>query len=1092
MTFTHLQVTSAYTLMASTIQLPLLMDRLKELGMEAVALTDHNVMHGAVEFYQEAKKHGIKPIMGLRADLDEGITVTLLAKNKAGYQALLALSTDLQVNKQAIKLDQVRSVAQDLYTIFPSSDPKVKADLLDKQASNLTAMTQNLPHAYLGLVPDQDQKIYQLARTLSESGGLKVLALADVRCLEESQVSTLEILSHIKANQKIQFDTQARENYALRSPQEMESFFNQVGLGQALKNTEDVAQSVDWSLDLGQAKLPAFDLPEGETKDSYLGKLAQKGLQERVPGYGQDYQDRLDKELAVISSMGFSDYFLIVWDLMQFARQEKIETGFGRGSAAASLVSYTLYITGVDPIHYDLLFERFLNKDRFTMPDIDLDFPDNKRQVILDYVYRKYGPDHVAQILTFGTFAAKSSIREIMRTLGYKNEDMKTWSQAIPDTVNISLSKAYDESKDLQKLVQQSHENERIFAMAQDIEGLPRNYSTHAAGVVMSDQPLVQSLPLQVGNGKIPNTQFTMGDVEAVGLLKMDFLSLKNLTILADCLNFSQYEGQGGGISKQDIPIDDPKTLDLFARGDTNGVFQFEKEGIKKVLRQLQPTSFEDIVATNALYRPGPMGQIENYINRKHGQEKIIYPHEDLKDILEVTYGIIVYQEQVMQVATQLAGYSLSEADQLRRTMSKKIQSEMDQGREKFIRGALNKGYSESVAREVYDYIAKFANYGFNRAHAVAYSMLAYHMAYFKAHQPKSFFAAVMKADWGNKAKIYKYAHEVRARKIKLLKPDINQSLGSFTVRQEGIQVGIKMVKGVASPFVNHILEIRKEKGAFTSLRDFCEKIDSQFLNQDPIEALILVGAFDQIGPNRRTMLAGLEATIEFVAKSSGNITLFDTLKPRQEDLEEFSPKDLIQYEEELTGFYFSSHPLSRYDSLRQDLKTSFIADLEEGQSCQVLGQLVQVRKTQTRNQQPMAFVSLADQTGQISLVVFPNVYRQCLPYLKEGEALVVSGKVEVRKGEIQLKVQTMEEANQVQKESKKLYLKFADLNQERDSFSQVQKILAQHPGQKRVIVYDQASQQALQLKAKFNFDGRTDTLTQLQDLLGQDSCILK
>ena len=1099
MSFTHLQVKSSYSLMQSTIKISELAEKAKEIGLSSIALTDHNVLHGAVEFYKEAKTHGVKPIIGMTADIQSlyypssSYEVTLLAKNKQGYQELIQLSTTIQLSKESLSRQTIENLSDQVIAIIPTSNKEISYFIKQHNRDELQRIFNLFKEAYYGFYPSQTSEEINLAVPLFNEMNLPIIALSDVRALEDDSM-TLDILEHIKLNETLQLDTNARIDYSLRDPETDELFFKENNLEEALENNKKVVDMINWELTLGNTQLPHFEIPKGDTTDSYLRKLCLKGLKRYHLDDNQDYLDRLDRELTVISSMGFSDYFLIVWDVMKYAHDNQIETGFGRGSAAASLVAYTLQITGVDPLKYDLLFERFLNKDRYTMPDIDLDFPDNKRHLILNYVLKKYGRKHVAQIMTISTFAAKSSVRETLRVMGATSETMKRWSNAIPSQPNITLPEAYQSSTPLKNIVQESKENERIYERAMIIEGLPRNYSTHAAGVVMSQEPLINNVPLQQGTSDILNTQFTMDDVEAIGLLKMDFLSLKNLTVLSNCFRYSQYEN-GSLVTKNDIRIDDSQTLELFARGDTNGVFQFEKQGIKNVLRKMNPSTIEDIIATNALYRPGPMKQIDSYIKRKHGQEPITYPHEDLKSILKPTNGIMVYQEQVMQVATKLAGYTLSEADQLRRTMSKKVQSEMDTGRKKFVSGALQNGYSKKVALEVYDYIARFANYGFNRAHAVVYSMLAYYLGYFKTHFPKSFFASVLTSDWGNRAKIKIYESEIRKRSITVLSPDINNSFSGFTVNKDGIQFGLKSISGVTDTFIQNIINERSDNGPFKNLTDFCERIDETFLSNDLIEPLIKVGAFDQIGHNRRSMVESLEELIISIEKSAGNIELFQMLKPGQIKLDEYDKEELIEFEQSLTGFYFTGHPLSQFNPLRERYNAKMIAEIPKEANQFLLGKIIDVRKIKTKTNRPMAFVNIMDESDELDLVVFPNVYVKHIKLLDKGKIIIANGKIDYKNNKKQMIVNELVDATNLtsDKQSNKiLYLRFENLNDDNEKLHHIKKLLSKQSGKIPVLFYNEATDKYQKQAAKFNFYESKDLLDQLKDILGEDNCVLK
>ena len=871
--------------------------------------------------------------------------------------------------------------------------------------------------------------------------------------------------------------------------------FKKHHLEEAAKRTVQVAKESNIEIELGNISLPQFQIPADYNTASYLRELCVDGLHKKVRNITEEYKNRLEKELNVISKMGFSDYFLIVWDVMKYAHQQNIVTGAGRGSAAASLVAYSLDITDVDPIEYQLLFERFLNEERYTMPDIDLDFPDNKRDQILQYVNEKYGSNHVAQIATFGTFAAKQSLRDSGRVFGLDSKGLKEWSDAIPSISNISLEESYEKSEKLRDLVDESNKNQRIFDTAKKIEGLPRHISTHAAGVVLSFKPLIEKIPIQEGSSELFLTQFTMGDVEKSGLLKMDFLALKNLTILSDSIQFSKYENNGRKIHAKDIPLNDLETLDLFKKGDTNGVFQFESDGIKNVLKRIKPSSIEDVIAVNALYRPGPMEQIDSFIKRKKGKEPITYPHDDLRDILEVTYGIMVYQEQVMQVASKLAGYSLSEADQLRRTMSKKIQEEMDAGRKKFVSGAIENGYTEETANDVYDYIDRFANYGFNRAHAVAYSMVAYQLAYFKTHYPLSFFAALMKAYSNSKNKLKMFSLEAKKRSITISSPDINTSEYSFIVKNSSIQLGLNGINGLRRDFINEIIKIRKDKGAFKSLVDFAEKIDEKFLKVSYIEPLIYSGALDKITYNRATALKSLDSIIESVKFSGGSVTLFEITKSRENKIEEMTLNERLEKEFEVTGFYFSGHPSEEYNYLRPKNNINFIGELKENKNQRLLGLAKEIKTIQTKKGVPMSFVQLTDETGTVSLTLFPEEHRRFIKDIHQNDIIMVEGKTEKAGREPKMIVRKLKSQNELNKNEETkhiLFIRIESLSGNLQLFEQIQKVLKQFSGEIPVIVYENGTEEHHQLKNEYSVDGSSKLISNLTKLLGDKNIVIK
>jgi DNA polymerase-3 subunit alpha len=728
------------------------------------------------------------------------------------------------------------------------------------------------------------------------------------------------------------------------------------------------------------------------------------------------------------------------------------------------------------------------------MPDIDLDFPDNKREQILWYVNQKYGKDHVAQIATFGTFAAKMSIRDAGRVFGLSTQELKVWASAIPSGVGMTLKQALKESPKLKELINQDQKNQLIYETAVKIEGLPRHVSTHAAGVVISDKPLVESVPLQKGSSDLSLTQFTMGDVEKVGLLKMDFLGLKNLTILADCINFVRFGKETAQINLSSIPLNDKKTLAFFQRGDTNGIFQFESDGIKRVLRRMAPTHVEDVIAVNALYRPGPMEQIDIFIKRKKGEEPITYPHDDLKEILEVTYGVMVYQEQVMKVASQLAGYSLAEADMLRRAISKKIKAEIDAGRKQFVAGAKQKGYQEETAEQVYNYIERFANYGFNRSHSVAYSMVAYQLAYFKAHHPAAFYAALMKSSSNNKAKLREYVLEAKKRGVSVKGPDINQSEFSFALKRGDIQFGLNTIKGLRRDFIQNIWEERKREGLYQDLVDFLQRIEMKWRKDTYIRPLLYAGAFDHLGENRGTYLRSLDSVLESVKMSNGNTELFEMFAPRVEEMEDIPIEKKLEQEFEVTGFYFSGHPSEQYDHLRAPYKISYVADAKENRTMRFLGVIKGIKKIQTKKGEPMSFVEIADDSASCSLTLFPKQHRKFIKLFERGETIMVEGKVEKAGEEPKVIVRKATSVEGLAEETPKhtLFLKFDSIKKQADAFKKIQAILKESKGHVPVVVYESDTDERHRLKPVYFMDGTKECVKALQEHLGEENVVLK
>lgn len=1099
MSYTPLQVFSSYTLLKSTLSIKAVIRQAKELGYSSLALTDKNVMYGAVEFYKEAIRNDIKPLIGLTVDIEdeeasiESLELVLLARNNKGYQSLMSLSTDIMLNKKKITLNSLRKITKDIIVVLPFHSLEL-LDALVNDTSRLEGLFQTvadrLTHFYVSTLwrNETEPQLMQLKKTLNKLE-IPLIVSEPISFLNKEDEPAAEVLQAIEKQETISEDSLNNQNDRafLIEEKEVEDFYGSKSLLNEVQLTQSIVDDSQLSFDW-HSILPKFDTPNGMSSEEYLEKTAIEWLGNRLPEADQRYRARLNKELNVINKMGFADYFLIVWDLMKFAHKNQIVTGSGRGSAAGSLVSYVLKITDVDPVEYDLLFDRFLNEERYTMPDIDLDFPDNKREQILSYVFKKYGSDHVAQIATFGTFAAKMAIRDTGRVYGLTSEELKQWSTAIPSQPGMTLRKAYKESASLRKIVNSDELSKKIFAIATKLEGLPRHVSTHAAGVVISKDPLINSTPLQEGSGVMPLTQYTMGDVEAVGLLKMDFLGLKNLTILSDCLKYTP--SLKGSIENKlaQIPLNDLETLELFKAGETNGIFQFESSGIQRVLKKLEPSSFEDIVAVNALYRPGPMEQIDHFIARKKGLEPIHYVHEDLKDILEVTNGVIVYQEQVMKVASKIAGYTLSEADILRRAISKKIKQEIDAGRNQFVAGAKRNGYEEETARLIYDHIERFANYGFNRSHAVSYSKLAFQLAYFKTHYPAAFFVSLMRSTSNNKDKVKRYILEAKQRSISISNPDINKSETTFSVHGQSIIFGLDSIKGLRNDFITHIVSQRKRQGSYTDLLSFISRIDSRWRKEQTLLPLIKAGCFDQLGETRQTLIQSLASIIDSINMSNGNMELFESLAPRLEKMEEFSFNEKLKQEYEVTGFYLSGHPTEHYTKKN----SQFLTVSKTGEIHDFIIQVESIKKIQTKRGEPMAFMAISDSSGEATAILFPDMYRKVSKLCKEEALLVVTGKAEWKKDELNIIVNKVSPLTAESVSSLSLYIRFNDLSSEKEVLNRVLSVLTEYKGETPVIIYDAAAKRTEKLKSKYNVSADEECVMKLTELLGQNNVIVK
>ena len=882
MDFTPLDVKSSYSLLKSPTRISDLVTTAKERGYKALALTDENVLYGAVEFYNAAKKAGIKPILGLRlvVALNETdgtkLDLVFLAKNQQGYQHLMDLSTLQQTRKDKkvpLTVAQINPLLDDLFIIIPPQSTVFS--VLAQPTSILTELANrgDDDSVLLGVNSRLDDVQIDTLQQLSKQLSLPLVGTSPVDYLNANDLFASRVLQAIDAGVELKdptIEAGRRGQHYLHSKEQVVQDYKAKGLSAAAQKTVEVAALCNVELQFRAPVLPHFKNQAGVSSQQYLRSLCIQGLKKRrvAPGKTiQQYQERLAMELKVIHEMGFDDYFLIVWDVMNFAHQQKITTDPGRGSAAGSLVAYALAITEVDPLQYDLLFERFLNPERAQMPDIDLDIPDNRRDEVLQYVHQKYGHQRVAQIITFGTLAAKQVVRDVSRVFNLPRYDMQRLIDALPHGLHVTLKDALNESQQLKNLLDDNPKFRLLIQVAQQLEGLPRHYSIHAAGIVLSEQPLHEIVPLQDGSDGLLMTQFAKDTVEALGLLKMDFLGLKNLSIMDNTLQMIRQEDPNFDLQK--INFNDPLTLQLFQRGKTEGIFQFESSGIRNVLVNLHPTNFEDIVAVNALYRPGPMENIPHFTARKAGKEKITYPAPSLEKILGPTYGILVYQEQVMQLASVMAGFTLGEADLLRRAMSKKKKATMEDMRTKFIAGATEHGYSAQVAHQVFEYIDRFANYGFNRSHAVAYSMMAFEMAYLKVHYPAAFFTALMNAET-NIEKLKRHVGDAKQFSVKISGPRINISESSFLLHDGTVYFGFSAIKGVRRDFVAAILEERQENGKFTDLRNFITRIPERWQKQELIEPLIYSGAFDNMGYNRAEMIDALPKLISGIELFAG------------------------------------------------------------------------------------------------------------------------------------------------------------------------------------------------------------------------------
>lgn len=1010
-----LQNLSSFTLLESPTKVKDLAENAKKKSYSALALTDVNITYGLVNFYKAAKETGIKPLLGMQlringlVDQANKYDLIVIAKDDQGYKNILRLSSAVNLltengeKENVLELEELKKYLGHLVIITPSN---IHSELKMLQANNpkmganyIRTLKDSVPTSssiYLGVYADQGQQEYiNYLRSLATQFELLLTAVEDGQYLNRNEQFLRRTLQAIKSNTHLenveQLAKQAGSHY-LKNSEELQVNYRKFGIEDALENAEKIGQICSAQITFQDPQLPKFKQNKFPTSKEYLHSLAQNGLAKRFKGrIPEKYQARLDYELKVINEMGFDDYFLIVWDVMNFAHSVHITTGPGRGSAAGSLVSYALRITEVDPLEYNLLFERFLNPARQQMPDIDLDIPDNRRDEVIKYMFEKYGMNHAAQILTFGTLAAKQVLKDVCRVFGLNKVETYRWLDAIPHAKGkITLAEAYQKSKELQLLVNTNAFSKILFATAEHLENLPRHYSIHAAGLVITDDSLAEIVGLQAGPLGIPVTQQTKLNVESLGLLKIDFLGLRNLTILGNII--AALKSEGVEIDPNQIPLNDQETLALFQRGDTDAVFQFESDGIKRVLEQLHPDSFEDIVAVNALYRPGPMNNIGHFINRKHGKEKVQYPDPSLKKILGPTYGVLVYQEQVMQTAQVLAGFSLGEADLLRRAMSKKNADVIQKEREKFIQGAVKLGRRKEIAEQVYDYIAQFANYGFNRSHAVAYSKIAFWLAYFKVHYPGAFYLSLLNSNIGNRNKIAQYLMQAQEAGIKTLPPDIENSKADFSLENGKILVGLKAVRGLRSDLLKQILEIKRP---IKSMTDFLWKIDNNLLSADAIANLIKAGAFDRLAPNRNELLKINKDLVESVKMAGSNLSLFETLEPKIEEEKMPTAAEKSAMEVEAMGFSTGINPIIAVQKYARKYNAKRLQAFENNEQGIAVGKLMKIKQITTKKGDNMAFAVFSDSSGDKDFTIFPQVWEKVGENLKIGEIYLLQVKTQ-------------------------------------------------------------------------------------------------
>jgi DNA polymerase-3 subunit alpha len=1044
MPFVHLHCHTDYSLLDGACDIDQLMKATVEQKMPAVAMTDHGNLFGAVKFYNAAKAAGVHPVIGcevyvsqqghkMRSDTDRYNHMVLLCENQEGYRNLIKLVSTGYLEgfyyKPRIDLDLLAKHSKGLIAMSACLRGHIPETLLAEKYDD----ARRLAHTYADVFGrnnfflevqdhhlDQDRRLNPEMNRLSQETGLPLVATNDSHYLRREDARAHEILLCIQTGKGMSDPTRMRwgaPEFYLKSREEMMELFGE--LEDALDRTWEIAQRCNVSLEEVKEPFPRFEVPEGHSTDTYFEYVARMGFEKRRPRleaqrvkgalkhHVAEYAERLDREIQMIEKMKFSGYFLIVWDFIRYARSRGIPVGPGRGSAAGSLVSYAMAITDIDPLQYGLLFERFLNPERVNLPDIDIDFCMNRRGEVIQYVTEKYGREQVAQIITFNTLGARAAIKDVGRALEVPYAEVERITKMVPNVLNISLPDAMKMEPGFGEAARKDPRVDDVLKVALRLEGLARNCSVHAAGVVISPQPLTELVPLYKTNRDEIVTQFDMNGLEKLGLLKMDFLGLTTLTLIQDALRLIQ-KRHGVEVVPEDLPLDDKATYETFAKGFTSGVFQFESSGMRDILRRYQPSRIEDLTALNAIYRPGPIqgGMIDDFIERKWGRRAVQYDLPELKELLEETYGVIVYQEQVMQISNRLAGYSLGEADVLRRAMGKKKAEEMARQRERFIQGALERGFPQRKVEKIFDLMEQFAGYGFNKSHSAAYAYLAFVTGYLKAHYPVDFMAALLTSETGNTAKVVKYINECREMGITILPPDVNHSDWSFTPDGPSIRFGLGAVKNLGQSAVEAIGKARQEVGCFQSLHQFCEKVDLGAINRRMIESLIRAGAMDSLEGTRSQKFAAVEGAMEagqraWRDRESGQVGLFGDAMAGEAhavplpNVPDWTDKEKLGGEKEMLGFWVTGHPLDRYADKVAELATHDSGNLEgliKGAEVALCGVLTGITRKRNREGKPWAAMTLEDRNGSVEALVFAASFERLAPLVVEDQAVMVRG----------------------------------------------------------------------------------------------------
>lgn len=1157
MEFCHLHTHTEYSLLDGEASVKKLISRVKELGMTSCAITDHGAMYGAADFYREAKAQGIHPVIGCEVyiaprtrfdkvhDIDNKTShLILLAENQTGYKNLIYMVSKGYIEgfyyKPRIDFDLLREHSEGIIALSACIAGEVPKALLAGDYSRARETAQKYIDVFGRdnyFIEIQDHGLAEQKRIipdlikLSEELGVGLAATNDIHYLKKEDAKYQDVLMCIQMEKTVDDPNRMRfetEEFYIKSPEEMAELFKYAP--QAIENTQKIANRCHVEFDFDARHLPEFDVPDGKDAFEYLKELCEDGLNARYSPVTDELRDRLDYELGVIKNMGFVDYFLIVWDFIRFARSNGVMVGPGRGSAAGSIVSYCLGITKVDPIKYALIFERFLNPERVSMPDIDIDFAPEGRQKVIEYVVEKYGEGQVAQIITFGTMKAKLAVRDVGRALNIPYADVDRVAKLIPFDLKMTIDKALDISQELSAAYESDPRIKELIDTARALEGLPRHASTHAAGVVITSEPIVNYVPLQLNSENFVTTQFTKDTVESLGLLKMDFLGLRNLTVIENAVKIIE-KNRGIKLDIDNIDYTCPEVYELISSGNTDGVFQMESAGMQSFMQELKPDSFEDIIAGIALYRPGPMEQIPRYIANKKNPDKITYKHPLLENILNVSYGCMVYQEQVLEIVRALAGYSLGKADQLRRVISKKKADQMIIERKNFIYGSddgeiagcIKNGIDEATAIAIFDEINDFANYAFNKSHAAAYAVVAYQTAYLKTFYPVEYMAALI-SSVDDLDKINHYIINCREMGIDRLPPDVNRSEDTFTVEDNGIRFGLSAIKNVGRQLIVNLVNERERNGKFKSFSDFIDRTAGADMNKRALEGLIACGAFDSMGVKRSQLLRVYERALEGTARSArdnvaGQMSLFDSMEADVEmelpDIPELDKQTLLKMEKDSIGMYFSGHPMEEYtekakkltkhtirdilDSVHRDDEGNYHAAegaLRDGETVVICAAIASRKNKTTRSNAQMAFIGLEDSYGSIECIVFPKVLTDYSVKLQENNIVAIRGRVSIREDEEpKLLAETVEYideaiANSKASAPKKLYIKLPSRTEE--TLRAVQENLAPYQGDMQVCLFFEDTKQIVIAPRRLWFNNTSSALLELQKVFGEENVRIK